>query len=189
MADNNLLEIEVKIPIDDFEKTFKCLENEGFIHTAVHEETDTYFNSVHYNLNDYDKALRIRRVVDKTNGKSWAEFNCKGPKLDGVSVSRRETETRVENPDAIEGILAELEFFPVECIVKKTRYYFTKDNITAVLDRVEDLGDFLELEILEYGEEKRAACLKKIEEVMKNIGYKMEDAVRTSYLSMLQNKS
>ena len=53
---------------------------------------------------------------------------------------------------------------------------------------MEGLGDFLELEILAQGEENREPCLKEIETVMVDLGYKREDTVRDSYLSLLQFK-
>lgn len=186
MTDKKPVEIEVKIPIGDMHEIGQRLEQKGFVRAAVHEETDTYYNSTYYDLKEHDKALRIRKVVDRTHGKSWSELNCKGPKLDDVSVSRKEIEMVIENSERMEAILAELGFFSVKCTVRKIRYHFNRGRITAVLDRVENIGDFLELEILEFGEDKRAECLQEIEKVMEEIGFSMKDTVRTSYLSMLQ---
>lgn len=185
-SDKMPIEIEVKIPINDFNKLFQQLQDQGFRHTKVYEEEDTYFNSIHYDLRRNDKALRIRRTVDIGTGRSWAELNCKGPKLDHISMSRKELEIPIENPDVIEEILSEIAFFPVDSRVKKRRYYFTRDRIVASLDRVKGLGDFLELEIMELGEDKREEGLTELEKVIIDIGYTMKDTVRVSYLSMLQ---
>lgn len=183
------IEVEVKIPVRSWEDVIGRLEQAGFEQNGVHEETDTYYNSTWYDLREHDKALRIRRVKDLTEQRSWAELNCKGPKLDQVSVSRRETEMILEYPDRMEQILEELEFYPTKITVRKTRFCFRRGRITAFVDRVEGLGDFLELEIMENGEEKRQACLNEIEMVMQEIGYEMANTVRTSYLSLLQKKS
>lgn len=182
------IEVEVKIPVSGFEDVRERLLQQGFVTGMVHEETDTYFNSDDYDLKAQDKALRIRRIVDLENGKKWAQINCKGPKLDGISLSRMEIETSVEDPDAIESILGQLGFHPVRCIVRKTRYYFSRGNITASIDQVEGLGDFLELEIVEREEGKREGCLLDIQNVMTQLGFNMENTVRTSYLSLLQKK-
>lgn len=184
----NTIEVEVKIPIDGLEKVFRRLQDCGFSAGPVHRETDRYFNSPHYDLREADKALRIRRVTDLETGRTWAEFNCKGPKLDQISVSRKEIEIPLEYPDRMEEILEELSFCPVECSVTKIRHYFSRGRMTAAADRVEGLGDFLELEIVEQGEEKRASCLGEIEEVMTKMGYSMEESVRSSYLTMLQKR-
>lgn len=147
-----------------------------------------YYNSVHYDLRGQDKALRIRRITDLDTGKTQAEFNCKGPKLDQVSVSRTELEMRLETPEILERILEELGFLPVPCAVRKIRFTYTRGRITAAVDQVEGLGDYLELEIIGQGEDQRSACLKEIELAMKELGYEQKDTIRTSYLSMLQKK-
>lgn len=182
------VEVEVKIPVHDVEDTIKRLEQCGFRMAGTCREEDVYYNSPHYDLREHDKALRIRRVTDPDTGKTRAEFNCKGPKLDQVSVSRTELEMRLETPEILERILEELTFLPVPYVVRKTRFTYTKGRITAAVDQVEGLGDYLELEIIGQGEEQRPACLKEIETVMKELGYEQKDTIRTSYLSMLQKK-
>lgn len=184
--DNSPIEIEVKLPVKDFDVLYQRLLQIGFSFLKKYEQTDSYFNSKDYDLKRKDKALRIRRIVDPETGEMWAQLNCKGPKLDHISMSRKELELPIENPDVMEEVLAEIGFLPVSCRVKKTRYDFSRGRITASLDRVEDLGDFLELEIMESGEEKREDGLKEIANVLADIGYRIEDTVRTSYLSMLQ---
>lgn len=182
------VEVEIKIPVRCLEDTIKHLEQCGFCLAGVCQEEDVYYNSVHYNLREYDKALRIRRITDLNTGKTWAEFNCKGPKLDQVSVSRTELEMCLETPEILEQILEELTFLPVPCTVRKTRFTYTRGKITAAVDQVEGLGDYLELEIIGQGVEQRPASLKELEAVMKELGYEQKDTVRISYLSMLLKK-
>lgn len=182
------VEIEVKIPVSDEKGIMLHLKEKGFLPGTTETETDIYFNSVYYDLKQQDKALRIRTVEDEKSGKRQTELNCKGPKLDDVSMSRKEIETTIQDPDKIRQILEELSFFPAGCRVKKKRHYFSKGRITAAVDVVEDLGTFLELEILEEGRENRSVCLQEIEEAMKELGYSMKDTVRVSYLTMLERK-
>lgn len=182
------VEVEVKIPVSSLEDTVKRLKQCGFCLAGACREEDVYYNSVYYDLREQDKALRIRRVTDLDTGKTRAEFNCKGPKLDQVSVSRTELEMRLETPEILERILEELTFLPVPCAVRKTRFTYTKGRITAVVDQVEGLGNYLELEIIGQGEGQRPACLKEIEAIMKELGYEQKDTIRNSYLSMLQKK-
>lgn len=183
------VEVEVKIPVCSLEDTIKRLEQDGFCLAGTCREEDVYYNSAHYDLREHDKALRIRWVTDLDTGKTRAEFNCKGPKLDQVSVSRMELEMHLETPEILERILEELTFLPVPCAVRKTRFTYTRGGrVTVAVDRVEGLGNYLELEIIGQGEEQRPACLKEIEAVMKELGYEQKDTIRTSYLSMLQKK-
>jgi adenylate cyclase class 2 len=71
--------------------------------------------------------------------------------------------------------------------VIKTRQYFSFDEMTACIDAVNDLGEFLELEMV-VSEEERESSLAHIVEFLEKIGYDKEEIIRTSYLSMLQKK-
>ena len=59
-------------------------------------------------------------------------------------------------------------------------------EITACLDQVDDLGDFLELEIIVQQESEREPALNKIIALLHELGYAPDEIIRTSYLSMLQ---
>ncbi len=102
-------------------------------------------------------------------------------------MSRMELETEVQDADVMESILTHLEFFPVVKVIK-TRKYLRRDTITACLDQVDGLGDFLELEVVAGKENEREENLNKMEELLAVLEYKMSDTVRTSYLGMLQAK-
>ena len=182
------LEAEIKIPVNDLETVIKRLKQEGFQETEVCREEDTYFNSLYYDMKEKDKALRIRRSRNMQTGEEWAQLNCKGAKLDQISMARKELETEIREPEIIEGILKELGFEPLSIQVIKTRRTLSNGEITAAADRVEGLGEFLELEIIAERESQREECLEKISRVLRTIGYKMEQTVRTSYLSMLFGK-
>lgn len=63
-----------------------------------------------------------------------------------------------------------------------------KDHMTAAADKVENLGNFLELEIIVAKEEERAGGLDMIYELMRMLGCEKTETVRDSYLSMLENE-
>lgn len=182
------VEVEVKIPLRGLEDAINRLEQCGFCLAGTRREEDVYYNSALYDLRKHDKALRIRRVTDLDTGETRAEFNCKGPKLDPVSVSRTELEMNLETPEILERILEQITFLPVPCAVRKTRALYTRGRIAAAVDQVEGLGEYLELEMIARGEDQKPACLKEIEAVMKELGYEQKDTIRSSYLSMLQKK-
>ena len=181
-----MIEVEVKIPVEHIEEIKEKLLKTGFIYQKTVVETDTYFTSDHYDMRKKDKALRIRKTENLDTGEVEAQLNCKGPKLDQVSMTRKETEIEILEPEKMEDILKELEFYPASCRVKKTRAYYTKNNMTAAADQVENLGSFLELEILVEKEEDRETGLKKINNIIKQLGCDGKETIRTSYLSMLE---
>ena len=184
-----MIEVEVKIPVENIETIKEKLLQNGFIYRKTVTETDTYYTSNHYDMRKKDKALRIRKTENVDTGEVKAQLNCKGPKLDQVSMTRKETEIDIREPEKMEDILAELEFYPASCRVKKTRAYYTKDNMTAAADQVENLGSFLELEIIVEKEDEREAGLDAIYETMKSLGCEKAETVQTSYLSMLEKVS
>lgn len=77
-----MIEVEVKIPIENIEKIKQKLLETGFIYQKTVVETDTYFTSDHYDMRKKDKALRIRKTENLDTGEVKAQLNCKGPKLD-----------------------------------------------------------------------------------------------------------
>ena len=103
-------------------------------------------------------------------------------------MSREETEIQFSDFDAMQKILVSLGFQPVFPVVKEREYYDGKD-MTACLDYVNGLGWFLELEVMADGETEYENALALLRKQVEVLGYKMEDTTRTSYLSMLEDKT
>ena len=180
-------EIEIKIPIEDPERIMKSLLTRGFQKYQRVVEEDMYYNSEYHDVRKHDEALRIRKTRDLLTGKTRAQINFKGKKMDQISMSRREYETGIEDPDCMEKILGAIGFTRVAG-VKKTRNYLRREEMTACLDQVENLGDFLELEVIVRKENLREKCLVQMREILQELGLSMDNTVRTSYLSMLMDK-
>ena len=72
--------------------------------------------------------------------------------------------------------------------VIKHRQYFHKEQMTACLDQVEYLGDFLEIEMIVENELEKEQALDEILEFLQKLGFSKEQLLRKSYLSMLQEK-
>lgn len=181
-------EIEIKLPLNNRQRTLSALLDQGFREISEIREEDTYFNSIYHDMKKHDEALRIRKSTDCRTGISKTQINFKGPKLDKISMSRMELETEVKDADILTGILTHLEFSPAAS-VNKTRTYLKCKNITACLDQVDSLGDFLELEVIVQQESERKENLSQMEDLLTALGYHMSDTVQTSYLSMLQKKT
>lgn len=187
-----MIEVEIKLPLRRQEKTeetgriAEVLCSMGFRKAARFRQRDTYFDNAAREIRGGGKALRIRETEDLMKGVVTAELNFKGPRMDQVSMTRQELETEVGQAETGRRILAALGFSPVLPEVVKERTEYRRKEITAALDRVEDLGDFLELEILADEETENGKVLQKLEELLGELGYRMSDTVTRSYLSMLQ---
>ena len=187
-----MIEVEIKLPLRRQEKTeetgriAEVLCSMGFRKAARFRQRDTYFDNEAGEIRGGGKALRIRETEDLMKGIVTAELNFKGPRMDQVSMTRQELETEVGQAETGRRILAALGFSPVLPEVVKERTEYCREEITAALDRVEGLGDFLELEILADEETENGKVLQKLEELLGELGYQMGDTVTRSYLSMLQ---
>lgn len=121
-------------------------------------------------------------------GRSRAQINFKGKKMDRQTMTRKELETGVEDGEICRSILQAIGYAPAEPEVIKDRTMLKKDGITACLDNVLGLGTFLEVEILVEREVEKDGALAQIERILNELGYQISDTVQTSYLSMLQKK-
>lgn len=180
-----MIEVEMKLPVKERASVELQLLELGFCRGDLVKESDTYFNSKEWDIRKRGEALRIRRIDNQTTGKDSSVITFKGRKSDSVSMTRKELETGVGNPDICEEIFLSVGLEPMRPVVKLRQYYY-RDRMTACLDQVEGLGDFLELEILVTKESEKEEALGEIESTLGRLGYRVEDTTRTSYLTMLQ---
>lgn len=183
-----MIEVEMKLPVEDMEKLGTDLTGMGFQRGNRIREEDSYFDNSSGQIRLNGEAFRVRRETDIDTGTSKSVMTYKGKKLNRLSMTRRELETGVEDAEICIQILQSLGFDIVPPMVIKTRQFLYRDDVTACLDRVEGLGDFLELEIIISEDENQDQALSRIETILKQLGYSHEDTTRTSYLTMLQKE-
>jgi adenylate cyclase class 2 len=169
-----MLEIEVKTRADHL-PVKEQLSAMGAVFVGVQHHCDTYFNAPDRDFAKTDEALRIRSV----DGRSVMTY--KGKKLDTLSKTREEFETPVDG-GITRSILLALGFYE-SGIVKKTREVYRFENMTICLDKVEGLGEFMEVEIV--AESNIETHRKQIFSFLANFGIREEDSIRTSYLEMV----
>lgn len=182
-----MIEVEVKIKISNKENLIYSLLEMGFVKTGYVIEKDTYYNSEFHDFKASDQALRVREVHNKMTSEKSACITFKGKKLDFVSMSRKELETPVENPEIMKEILVNMGLHPVQP-VEKERIIFALGNMSACVDQVKDLGSFLELEVMIEEDSGREKALREIEVILGRLGLSMADTTRMSYLSMLESR-
>ncbi len=209
------IEVEVKIPLSfreakpldadegtglSFDDLEKKLADRGFLPGNLYEQTDTYYNSEAFDLRRGDKALRIRLERDLKSGRMTTTLNYKGPKIDERTMSRTEIEFEVPSAQEMEAVLEGIGYHPAGPRVCKVRQDYCRGNVVLSLDKVDGLGDFLEIEIKSASpaegkapdgakrEDLLAGRFRQLSEVMAELGFTGEDTVRRSYLSMLQER-
>jgi len=175
-----MIEIEVKVRADH-SKARSILMKIGAVELGVEVQSDVYFAAPYRDFAKTDEALRIRSLDGQ------AVLTYKGPKLDGISKTRKEFETPVDEAPTIE-ILHALGFSEAG-VVRKKREVFKAGEITVCLDAVEGLGEFLEVEIVAENENELETSRTKLFELLKEFGAGEKDSIRTSYLEMVLEKN
>ncbi len=135
----DVLEIEIKSYCDDHAAVIKRLLALGARHGGTRTERDLYLNHPCRDFKKTGEALRLRQVNDNII------LTYKGPRLSTVAKTRREEEVTVAEFESMLTILKLLGFIPSGTIAKE-RDIFILGAVEICIDRVEGLGNFVELE-------------------------------------------
>lgn len=171
-----MLEIEVKARVGDVEATKKRLAQLGAKYLREEKQEDLYFNHPSRDFASTDEALRLRSA----GGRSYLTY--KGPKVDSLTKTRVEHETKVEDYEEARRILEGLGFDAV-LAVNKTRQLYALGEYVISLDSVEGLGDFIEVEKKGSSYEPR-----ELTDFLRRLGIAEEQFERRSYLELLLEK-
>ncbi|NQV26258.1 MAG: class IV adenylate cyclase [Rhodopirellula sp.] len=149
------------------------------------QQADRYFNHPVRDFATTDEALRIRSVGDQ-NWLTW-----KGPKIDQKTKTRREIETMLgdgaKTADEIAEVLTILGFHAVAIIRKVRKKFKLARNdwqFEFALDRVDDVGEFLEIELL-VDKDRLKAAQQALKSLCDEVGLLETSIERKSYLGML----
>jgi adenylate cyclase class 2 len=176
-----MIEIEVKVRAGH-RQVKDALAQMGARFIGVEKQSDTYYNAPHRDFAKTDEALRIRCV----NGASVLTY--KGRKLDTISKTREEFETIVED-DASRSILLSLGFTQ-SGHVRKSREIFRYKDFIICLDKVDGLGEFVEIELMADADPDLDIGLHRgrIFGLLEKMGIHESESIRTSYLEMILEK-
>ena len=171
-----MMELEIKVPCEDLDGLESRLRGLGALHVEDLDQVDLYFSHPARDFGVTDEALRLRRENERT------VITYKGPKLDKDTKLREEIELGVEDLDRMSLVLERVGFRPVIRITKKRTVYELR-GIHFCLDRLPELGDFVEMEWqgddLDVGKER-------IMDLKQELGLRGNE--RRSYLELLMEK-
>ena len=194
------IEIEQKFYCNNHDKLLKIIQNNGLCKCSERFESDEYFTDIDSVYIKNRTCLRIRNVNNE-----YLELTFKGKSKELTNnYAKIENSINLElsNYDSVVGLLYSLGYFSYS-IVKKERIVYTKkeNNLeyNVMIDKIENLGDFVEFELLYYNSEKDMSYLQgKLNDFVKkfevlnfesaNLPYRDFVAHKT-YISLLpQNK-
>ena len=171
-----MLEIEIKVRVPDLESIRKRITACGGVLTERLTEHDSYYNAPHRDFGITDEALRLRQAGGKT------VVTYKGPKSTILgSKVREELNLDISDPKTFDKIITSLGFKLVAVVLKDREYYQYQDY-TISLDKVEGLGDFVEIELITESNAELAAS--RIDTTAKEMGV-IGERITSSYLELL----
>lgn len=175
-------EIEILVKIEeDKESALKKLSK--FKSEGIKEIKDYYF-AVPNNSNPITKWLRIR----KENNKTKIAFKKDHLTKDNKWLYSDEYETEVEDFEIIKKIILNSGHTPLVNIINK-KHIFRTDKYEIVLEDVEDLGIFLEIEKLNPKEDENIEEVrKKIFELMIETGINVSEEMHLGKPELLLKK-
>ncbi len=166
------LEVEVKVPLDcnELPRIEKRLRSLGAHTEGPVVEEDIYMLHPCRDVVARDEAIRLRITA------KGARLAYKGPRRGGGSAKSR-VEIEVDVDPAIIDVLEALGFREGLRVVKR-RIYATLPQALVTMDRVEELGCFVEVESI-HGDEA------EVNDALRLLGLDDRPRITESYASML----
>ncbi len=164
------IEVELKARLVDRRTTEIRLKKLGGQKVREERQIDTYFD-----IGSKNKALRLR-----SSGRRWT-LTYKGPCKPDRVRAREEFESRVQDGPETVQILDRIGLHPYMEIQKyRTIYRFA--GLVVGVDRVQGLGDFLEIEA------KGGRTRSKILRLFSSLGIPRRDIVKETYVDLMASK-
>lgn len=175
-----MYEVELKVRAAHEPTRERLAALDATAHGVVRQE-DTYYDAPHRAFAETDEALRVRR--EQGDGET-TRLTYKGPLVESASKTREERETDIENPDELRAILDALGFVPAATVEKK-RETFEYEEYTVVLDDVDGLGEFVEVERAVESESGIERARDGARDLLSTLTLDPDEQIRTSYLELL----
>ena len=167
--------IELKARYDDREKALRVLSRLGAEFLSTERQTDSYFSVGSYRMKLRESSLGNHWLIgySRPNEAGSRPSNCR---LEAV-------------PDPAEKKRILSRAMGVKAVVVKERTLYRLGFVRVHIDRVEDLGDFLEFEaVLEEGTDD-AGAHARLEELRREFEIFEEDLIAGSYADLARLES
>jgi predicted adenylyl cyclase CyaB len=166
--------IEIKAKIRDFDQLKQRVEQISDTLVEIIPQTDTFFYTP-------QGRLKLRELADHGQLIYYERVDVSGPKQSNYFISR------TTEPQS----LAEVLTFAlgVRGIVRKQRRLYLVGKTRIHLDQVEELGDFLEFEVVLDEEDTPEEGERIAAELMQTLGIQEVDLVEGAYMDLLEQQS
>lgn len=177
-------EVELKFRAADHAALAGRLRALGAVAQPEVDQEDLYLAHPVRDFRQTGEAIRLRRIGSENR------LTYKGPKLAGPTKTREEIELGfdpgVEAQADLQRLMVRLGFVPVAQVRKRrTGYRLTVEGrpVEVVLDAVEGLGTYAEVEALARGAEDLPIAQRAVQELAGHLG--LTEVEPRSYLRMI----
>lgn len=168
-----ILNIEIKARCEHPDEVRSVLEEHGADYKGTDHQVDTYFHVP-------DGRLKLRSGTIENNLIFYKRDNQKGPKSSTINL------VPAEHPDKLLTLLDNA--LGTKVVVDKEREIYFIDNVKFHIDKVKDLGSFVEIEAIDedgsIGKEKLHGQCQKYLQLFE---IQEEQLVAESYSDMLMD--
>ncbi len=177
-----MIEVEIKAKIQNHKTALEKIRDLGGVYSHTEIQRDIYFNGDNRNFKNTDEALRIREIPVGDDFKLILTY--KGPKLDTETKTRKEIEVEIDDKEKMTEILISLGYKP-SAIVNKVRRIFKYEDYTITVDKLKNLGYYMEIEYVTENENDIGNIQEKIFDIFSKLGIN-DGFEKTSYLELLE---
>lgn len=162
-----LTEVERKrsLTSSDRDRLVEVLGKRGYRHRATHTETDTYYSRPDVDFMETVECLRVRER-DGFAEITYKPGSTSGNTADGI-ISKVETNTHLAGPGEAESanqLLVTLGMKRLATVRKHRAEYASHAAVTVAIDTVDDVGSFVEVEVMSTDPTVANTLLATIEE-------------------------
>ena len=166
--------VEIKARTDDLEPIVERVESIADEGPTIIDQEDTFFHVP-------SGRLKIRKF---TTGDGELIYYERTDRTDPVESSY--IISRTGDPEGLERLLGRL--FPIRGRIKKRRTLYLAGKTRIHLDEVEELGSFIELEVVLDPDEPVPEGEKRAGELMGILGIDADRLVEKAYIDILEEK-
>lgn len=177
-----MIEIELKVRLREPERIVHYLDILGYKFLKRERQEDTYFKSSFRNFEDTGEILRVRK---QTPGFDVLTF--KRPKLKSEIKAREEIEVHIDSSSEAMKLLKELGY-ELWITVEKEREIYQFNKLTVSLDKVKDLGYFMEIEAKIEDPQSKLEVEQEIFNRLNELGIPKNLIEKRTYLELILEK-
>lgn len=182
-------EIEILVEVyDDFEKVNEILKNFEFV--GIKETFDEYFYDPLRDSLKPNKDLRLKECfrLRKKDGIVYITYKVDNFNENDIWLYSDEYETKIDDFETAKKIILNLGLEPL-IVINSKKYTYISDKYEIVLEKVENLGVFMEIELKEEKNNIEIVYEKnKIQEFINSLGINVSSELNMGKPEMMLKK-